>query len=102
MTGSQEDTTSGFALSNKMASCRCAHNAILTDQKLLDSICSSNLSDQLNDLWVPESSISANDQKASFGTFWDGKQNASDERFTVVWLLEDGDLFPQAGSVYSC
>jgi hypothetical protein len=44
---------------------------MLADQKLLDTVGSSNLGNQLNDLRVPVSSITANDQEASLNTFWD-------------------------------
>jgi hypothetical protein len=47
----------------------------------------------LNDFRVIESSISSNDQGGTFNSFGDGEEDACDERFAVMGLLEDGDLF---------
>lgn len=92
MTSSQEDTTGSLSLSDNMTGSRRTQDAILTDQKLLDAICSSNLSDQLYDLWVPVSTITTNDEETVFDAFGDGEEDACDEGFTVVRLLEDDDL----------
>lgn len=95
VTGSQKDTTGSFAFANNVTGGRCTQDPILTDQELLDAICSSNLGNQLHNFWVPVSSITTNDQEAALDTFWDREEDRGDERFTVVFLLEDDDLFPQ-------
>lgn len=92
VTSSQKDTTSSLSLSDNMTSSRRTQDTILTDQKLLDTICSSNLSDQLYDLWIPVSSITTNDEETILDTFGDGEEDAGDEGFTVVRLLKDDDL----------
>lgn len=48
-----------------MAGGRRAQYAVLSDQNLLDPICSANLSNQLYHLWVVESSIASNDKEAA-------------------------------------
>jgi hypothetical protein len=68
--GSQKDTTSGLALPDDMASCWSTQDTMLADQKLLYAIGSSNLGYQLDNLRVPVSSITTNDQEASLDTFW--------------------------------
>jgi hypothetical protein len=70
MASSQKDTTSGLALPDDMASCRSTQDSMLADQKFLYAICSSNLGNQLDNLGVPVSSITTNDQEASLDTFW--------------------------------
>lgn len=62
-----------------MASCRCAQDAILSDQKLLNAIGSTDLSGQLNDLWVPVPAITANNQEAPLDAFGDREKDASDK-----------------------
>lgn len=79
MTGSQQNATSSFALSDDMTGCWCAQDTILTDQKLLDSVRSSNLGYQLDNLGVPVSAITADDQEASLDAFRNRKENAGDE-----------------------
>jgi hypothetical protein len=95
VTGSQQNTTGSSTLADDVTSSRCTQDTALTDQKLLHSIGSSNLRDQLHDLGVPVSSITTNDQETVFGSFWDGEQDTSNEGFTVVRLLKDDDLFSQ-------
>ncbi len=72
---------------------------MLADQELLNSVGSSNLRNQLNDLWVPVPSVATNNQEAALDTFWDREENAGDERLAVVGFLEDNDFFPQPGAV---
>lgn len=95
-----------------MAGSGCGQNAVLADEQLLDTVCSTDLCDQLDDLGVPVTAITTNNQegacslvsvvvgrwrccrgeglvKLTLDTFWDGLQNAGDKRFTVVGLLED-------------
>ena len=74
----------------------CAQYPILPDQQLLDTVCSTNLSNQLHHFGVVESSISTDDQKAALSTFGYRQEDAGDERFAVVGLLEDGDLLPKS------
>ena len=66
VTGSEQDSTSSLSFPDDMAGSRRAQYAILSDQNLLDSICSTNLSNQLYHLRVIESSISSNDEEAAF------------------------------------
>lgn len=66
MAGSKEDASSGLPLANDMAGSRRRENAILADQKLLDAISSTNLCDQLDDLGVPEATITANDEEGTY------------------------------------
>jgi hypothetical protein len=99
VTCGQKDTTGCLAFSDDMTGSRSTQDTVLTDQKLLHTVCSSDLCDQLHHFRVPVSSITTNDQEAAFDTFWDGKENAGDERFGVVRLLEDDDLFPQPRAI---
>ena len=82
-----------------MASCRSTQDAMLTDQKLLHTVRSSDLGNQLDDFRVPVSSITTNDQEAACNTLGNGKENTGDEGFGVVRLLKDDHLFPQARAV---
>lgn len=69
MTGSKKDTTSSLALSNDMTSCRSTQDTILTDQELLDTVSCTNLRNQLYDFRVPVSTITTDNQEASFNAF---------------------------------
>jgi hypothetical protein len=60
--GSQQDATSGLAYADDVAGSRCAEDAILADQQLLDTIGSTDLGDQLRDLWVPVATVTSDDQ----------------------------------------
>lgn len=60
--GSQQDTTSGLAYTDDVASSWCAEDAILTDQQLLDTVGGTDLGDQLGDLRVPVTAITTNDK----------------------------------------
>lgn len=95
MTSSEENTTSRLALPNDMTSCRSAQNTMLSHEKLLDAICSTDLRNQLYDLRIPVSPITANDQKAACDALGNREKDTRDEGFTVVRLLENDDLFPQ-------
>jgi len=79
-----------------MAGSWCAENSMLPDNQLLDSISSTDLSDQLYDFWVVISSISSNDKEAALYAFWDGEKDTGDERLAVIWLLEDTGLFSKS------
>ena len=74
---------------------------MLSNQELLDAIRSTDLRNQLHDLWVPVSAVTANHQKATFDTFRNREEDASDERLAVVRLLENDDLFPQTRAAQS-
>lgn len=65
MTGSEQDSTSSLSFPDDMAGGRRAQYAVLSDQNLLNSVCSANLSNQLYHLWVVESSIASNDKEAA-------------------------------------
>jgi hypothetical protein len=67
---------------------------MLSDQKLLDAVCGPNLGNQLHDFGIPVSAVTANDQKAPLDAFGYGEEDAGDERFAVVRLLENDDLLP--------
>lgn len=71
MTGGEQDSTSSLSFPDDMAGGRRAQYAILPDQNFLDSVCSTNLGDQLYYLWVVESSIPSNDEEAAFCAFGD-------------------------------
>ena len=75
---------------------RSAHDAILAEYQPFHTICGTNLDNELHDLWVPVAAIAANDQKASIDTLWNGEEDAGDEGFTVIGLLEDLDLLSKA------
>lgn len=63
MAGSQENTTSGLALADDMASSGSGQNAVLADEQLLDTVGGTNLGNQLDDLGVPEATITTNDEE---------------------------------------
>lgn len=77
----------------------CAQNAILSDHELLDTVCSTNLRNQLRNLWVPVASITTNDEEGSIYAFWDREEDTGNEGFGVVLLLEDLDLLAETGTV---
>lgn len=92
MTGSQQDTTSGLANTDQVASSRCAKNAILSDQELLDAIGGTDLGNLGDHLRVVVTAITTNDEERVFDTLGDRQQNAGNEGFGVMGLLEDLDL----------
>lgn len=92
MTSGQQDATSSFSQSDNVRGGWCAQDAIVSDNQLLHSICSSDLRNNLGDLWVPESAITTNNQCAALDTFGNGEESCCDEGFGVVRLLEDFDL----------
>ena len=96
MTGGQQDPTGGFSFPDDMTGCRCAQDAILSDEELLHSIGSANLGNQLDDFGVEVATITTNDQEASLGALRNGEQDTGDERLAVVGLLKDLDLFAEA------
>jgi hypothetical protein len=90
--GSQENTTSRLAFADDVRSSWSTENAILADKKLLDAVSGSNLCNELHNLWVPVSAVTANDEEASLDALGDGEEDTGDEGFTIVRLLEDDDL----------
>lgn len=92
MTCSEQNATSCFSLPDNVTGSWCTQDSILSNQKLLDTICRANLSYQLHDFWVVEASISPNDQKATLRTLGNREEDTGDEGFAIVGLLEDGDL----------
>ena len=99
MTGSQKDATCGIAFSDDMASSGCGKNAILSDQELFHPVSCTDLCYQLYHLGIVVSTISTDDEEASLNTFGYGEEDASDERFAVVGLLEDFDLFSKSRAI---
>lgn len=96
MTGGQKNTTSCLPDPDEIAGSRGAHNSILADQQLLDAISSTDLGDLGDDLRVVITAITTNDEEGVLHTLRDRQQNAGDERFRVVILLEDLDLLAKA------
>ena len=64
----------------------------MAHKNLLHAVCTTDLCNQLDDFWIPVSSVAANYEKAALRTFGNGEKDARDERFAVVGLLEDFDL----------
>lgn len=95
MTGGEEDTTSSFAYSDKVTGSWSAHDTILADEKLLNAIGGTNLSDQLCNLWVVVPSITTDDEEGALYTFRYREEDGSNEVLGIVWLLEDLDLLAQ-------
>jgi hypothetical protein len=96
---SQQDTTSGLAYADDVASSWCAEDAILADQQLLDTVGGTDLGDQLSDFGVPVTAITTNDEGGALNAFGDGQQDAGNESLRVVVLLENLDLLAQARTV---
>lgn len=63
--GSQENTTSCLPLADDMAGSGCGQNAILADEQLLDTVGSTDLCDQLDNLGVPVTTITTNHQEGA-------------------------------------
>jgi hypothetical protein len=94
--GRQEDATRRLPYPDDVAGSRGAENAILSDQKLLDSVCGTNLGNKLGNLGIPVTTITTNDQERALGAFGDRLEDAGNEGLRVVLLLEDLDLLAQA------
>lgn len=75
----------------------CREDAILSDQKLLHPVCCTDLGYQLHHLWIVVSSISTDDEEASLYAFWNREEDAGDEGFAIIGLLEDFDLLSKTG-----
>jgi hypothetical protein len=50
----------------------------------------------LHNFWVVESSISSDYQEAALSAFGDREEDAGDEGFAVMGLLEDGDFLSKS------
>jgi hypothetical protein len=93
VTGSQQDTTSSLSHADQVARSRSTEDAILADQELLDAIGSTDFGNLLDNLRIVVATITTDDKESSLSTLRDGEQDAGDESFGVVGLLEDLDLF---------
>ena len=96
MTGCEEDAASGLSYTNDMTGGGGAKNAIVTDQKLLNSIRGSDLCDELHNFRVPVSAITTNNQERVFNSFGNGEEDGGDEGLAVVILLENLDLLAKS------
>lgn len=92
MRSSKKDTTSCLALADDVRGSWSRKDTVLADEKLLDTVCGTNLGNQLNDLWVPVASITTDDQEGVLNTFWNREEDGGNERLGVVLLLEHNDL----------
>lgn len=63
--GRQEDTASGLPLADDMAGSGSGQNAVLADEQLLDTVCGTDLCDQLDDLGVPVPAITTDNQEGA-------------------------------------
>lgn len=61
--GSQENTPSSLPLADDMAGSWCGQDTVLADEELLDAVSGTNLGNQLDDLGVPEATITTNDEE---------------------------------------
>lgn len=98
MTCSKQNTAGSLHLAYDVASGRCAHYAILTEDQFLHTVCRADLQDQLADFGVPVPAIAADDKEAAIGAFWDRKQATGNERLAVMLLLEYFDFLAQTRS----
>ena len=69
---------------------------MLADQKLLDTIRSTDLCDELDHFRIPVSAITTNDEERAFDTFGNGEEDGCDEGLGIVWLLEDSDFLTKS------
>ena len=92
---SEQDTAGCLSNTNKVTGSWGTHDAILTDQKLLDTVSSTNLCDQLGDLWVVVAAISTNNEEGSLRAFRDRLDDRGNKVLRVVLLLENLDLLAQ-------
>lgn len=99
MAGSEQDTTGSFSLADKMAGSWGTEDAVLSDQELLDTICSTDLCNCLNDLRVVVATVTANNEERTLNAFGNGEEDAGDEGLGVVGLLEDDDLLAKTRTV---
>lgn len=98
MTSRQQDPSRRTPLADNMASSRRAQDAILSNHQLLHAIRSSDLGNCLDGCGIVVSAIAADDKERALYALWDGEEDACDEGFGVVRLLEDSDAFAETGS----
>jgi hypothetical protein len=67
--GSEEDTASRLPYPDDVTGSRCAHDAILADQELLDAIGSADLGNGLSDLWIPVAAVTTDDEERVLDAF---------------------------------
>ena len=99
MAGREKNPSRGLLLPDDMASRRGTQDAILTQQNLPNSICRSNLGNQLNDFWIVETTISSDDEEAALGALGDREQDTRNESLTIVGLLEYSDPLSKTRSI---
>jgi hypothetical protein len=92
VTGGEQDTTGGLPDPDDMTGSWCAEDTILADQELLDAVGSTDLCNLLCDLRVPVATITTDDKESVLSALRNRLEDADDERFGVVLLLEDLDL----------
>jgi len=63
VTGGEQDATRSLSQSNDVAGSRRRKNSILSNEKLLGAVCSTDLGDQLDDLGVPEAAITTDNKE---------------------------------------
>lgn len=94
----QQDATGGLADADQVAGGGGAENAVLADKQLLNPVGGTDLGNLLDNFGVVVAAIATDDQEGTVGTFRNGEEDGGDEGLGVVGLLEDLDLFPQAGT----
>lgn len=99
VTCGEQNATSGFADTDQVTRSRCAQDTVLSDEKLLHTIGSTNLRNDLGDFRVPVSSITADDEEGSLNSFRNGLEDGGDKVLRVMLLLEYLDLLAQTRSV---
>lgn len=92
MAGRQQNTTSSLPHTNQVTGRRGTEETILAHEQLLDTVSCTDLRNFLDNLRVEVTAITGDDEGSTFSSFGDGLNNAGDEGFGVVGLLEDLDL----------
>ena len=90
--GGEQDTASSLPDPDDMAGSRGRENAVLADQQLLDAVGSTDLGDLLCDLRVPVATVTTDNEESVLSALRNRLEDADDEGFGVVLLLEDLDL----------
>lgn len=98
MTGRQQNTTSSLPHTDQVTGRRSTEETILAHEQLLDTVGRTNLRDLLYNLRVEVTAITGNDEGSTFSPFGNGLDDAGDEGFGVVGLLEDLDLLSKTGA----
>lgn len=79
MRSGQQDTTSGLANADDVRGSGGTEDTILANDKLLDTVCGTNLCNGLGDLGVPVTTVTTDDEGRVLDTLGDGEENASNE-----------------------